>query len=66
MWMGWWSASERGFWEGSDVCSRGGGSVASARKSTGWFLGAIVFQLIVGIYGGYTGPQAATLILRRT
>ncbi|MGZ6465578.1 MAG: sulfite exporter TauE/SafE family protein, partial [Bdellovibrionota bacterium] len=34
-----------------------------ARKSTGWFLGAIVFQLIVGIYGGYFGAGIGILML---
>jgi uncharacterized protein len=33
------------------------------RKSTGWFLGAIVFQLIVGIYGGYFGAGIGILML---
>ena len=34
-----------------------------ARKSTGWFLSAIVFQLIVGIYGGYFGAGIGILML---
>ena len=34
-----------------------------ASKSTGWFLGAIVFQLIVGIYGGYFGAGIGILML---
>ena len=34
-----------------------------ARKSIGWFLGAIVFQLIVGIYGGYFGAGIGILML---
>jgi uncharacterized protein len=33
------------------------------RKSTTWFLGAIVFQLIVGIYGGYFGAGIGILML---
>jgi uncharacterized membrane protein YfcA len=34
-----------------------------ARKSSGWFLGAILFQLIVGIYGGYFGAGIGILML---
>ena len=34
-----------------------------ARKSTSWFLGAIFFQLIVGIYGGYFGAGIGILML---
>jgi uncharacterized membrane protein YfcA len=33
------------------------------RKSTSWFLGAILFQLIVGIYGGYFGAGIGILML---
>jgi uncharacterized membrane protein YfcA len=34
-----------------------------ARKSTSWFLGAILFQLMVGIYGGYFGAGIGILML---
>ncbi len=34
-----------------------------ARKSNAWFAGAIVFQLIVGIYGGYFGAGIGILML---
>ena len=34
-----------------------------AHKSTTWFLGAIVFQFLVGIYGGYFGAGIGIMML---
>jgi uncharacterized membrane protein YfcA len=36
---------------------------AEARRSTGWLIGAMLFQLGVGIYGGYFGAGIGILML---
>jgi uncharacterized membrane protein YfcA len=36
---------------------------AGARRTTGWLVGAICFQLLVGLYGGYFGAGIGILML---
>src|SRR5262249_51949244 len=38
-------------------------SEAESHKSTGWLVGALLFQLAVGIYGGYFGARIGILML---
>src|ERR1019366_5305781 len=39
------------------------GSHPEAHKSASWFAGAIVFQFLVGVYGGYFGAGMGILML---
>ena len=39
------------------------GSGAEAHKSVAWFVGAVIFQFFVGLYGGYFGAGIGILML---